>query len=72
VAKEALRRFRAIYKIEARIRGLTAAETQTKPILEAFKTWLLQRLEEESVLAHVFPYCDTGLDYPVDKPPTAR
>jgi hypothetical protein len=69
VAKEALRRFRAIHEIEARIRGLTAAETQTKP---AFKTWLLQRLEEESVLAHVFPYCDTGLDYPVDKPPTAR
>lgn len=54
VAEEALRRFRAIYEIEAHIRGLTAAErvsvrqTQTKPILEAFKTWLLQRLEEES------------------------
>jgi transposase len=54
VAEEALRQFQAIYEIEARIRGLTAAErvsirqTQTKPILEAFKAWLLQRLEEES------------------------
>ncbi len=65
VAEEALRRFRAIYEIEARIRGLTDAErvsvrqTQTKPILEAFKTWLLQRLEEElakSKLAEAIRY----------------
>jgi transposase len=54
VAEEALRRFRAVYAIEARIRGLSAEErvsvrqAESRPILEAFKAWLLQRLEEES------------------------
>ena len=54
VADEALRRFRAVYAIEARIRGLTAEErvsvrqAESRPILEGFKAWLLQRLEEES------------------------
>jgi hypothetical protein len=54
VAEEALRRFRAVYAIEARIRGLTAEErvsvrqAESRPILEGFKAWLLQRLEEES------------------------
>jgi transposase len=41
-------------QIRRRIRGLTADEcvavrqAETKPILEAFKTWLMQRLEEQS------------------------
>jgi hypothetical protein len=54
VAAEALRRIGAVYEIEARIRGLTAAErvavrqAETQPILEAFKAWLMQQLEQES------------------------
>lgn len=55
VAEEALLQFAAVYAIEVRIRGLTAEQrasvrqVQTKPVLEAFKGWLLQRLEQESV-----------------------
>ena len=51
---EALQWIRTVYEIEDRIRGLTAAErvkvrqAETRPILEAFKTWLMQRLAEES------------------------
>ena len=54
VAAEALQRIGAVYQIEERIRAQTAAErvavrqAETKPILEAFKTWLMQRLDEES------------------------
>jgi transposase len=54
VAAEALQRIGSVYEIEERIRGLTAAErvtvrqAETKPILEAFRTWLMQRLAEES------------------------
>jgi len=54
VAMEALQWIRTVYEIEDRIRGLTAAErvkvrqAETRPILEAFKTWLMQRLAEES------------------------
>ena len=53
-AEAALRQIQAVYAIEERIRGLTAAErvavrqAETKPLLAAFKTWLLQRLAEES------------------------
>ncbi len=53
VAGAALRWIRTIYEIEGRIRGLTAAarerirQAETKPVLDAFKTWLMQRLEEE-------------------------
>jgi len=59
VAAEALRRIGAVYEIEERIRGLTAAErvavrqAQTKPILEAFKAWLMQRLEQESAKSNL-------------------
>lgn len=59
VAGEALRRIGAVYEIEERIRGLTAAErvaarqAETKPILEAFKAWLMQRLEEESAKSNL-------------------
>lgn len=54
VAAEALRRIGTIYQIERRIRGLTAAErvivrqAETQAILDAFKTWLMQTLAEES------------------------
>jgi len=54
VAAEALRRIGTVYQIERRIRGLTAAErvivrqAETQAILDAFKTWLMQKLEEES------------------------
>jgi transposase len=54
VAAEALQRIGAVYQIEERVRGLTAAQrgivrqSETKPILEAFKIWLMQRLAEES------------------------
>jgi transposase len=54
VAEQALWQIRAVYEIETRIRGLTAAErvrirqAETRPVLDVFKTWLLQRLEEES------------------------
>jgi transposase len=54
VALEALQRVGAVYQIEERVRGLTAPEraavrqTETRPILEAFKAWLMLRLEEES------------------------
>ena len=54
VAAEALQRIGMVYQIEERVRGRTAAErgivrqAETKPILEAFKIWLMQRLAEES------------------------
>jgi len=47
LAAEALQRIGMVYQIEERIRGLTATErvtvrqSQTKPILEAFKIWLM-------------------------------
>ena len=53
-AKEALRQIQAVYAVEERIRGLTAAEraavrqAETKSLLAAFKIWLLQCLAEES------------------------
>jgi transposase len=59
VAAEALRRIGAVYEIEERIRGLTAAErvavrqAETRPILEAFKAWLMQRLEEEAAKSNL-------------------
>jgi hypothetical protein len=58
-AAEALQRIGAVYAIEERIRGLTAAErvtvrqAETKPILEAFKSWLMQRLAEESAKSNL-------------------
>ena len=54
VAAEALQRIAMVYQIEERVRGRTAAErgivrqAETKPILEAFKIWLMQRLAEKS------------------------
>lgn len=54
VAEEALRQIQAVYAIEARIRGRPAAarlavrQVETKPVLAAFKTWLMQHLTEES------------------------
>jgi transposase len=54
VAAEALRRIGEIYVIEARIRGRPAAErvairqAETKPLLMALWSWLMQRLEEIS------------------------
>ena len=54
VAAVALQRIGAVYQIEERVRGLTSAQrgivrqSETKPILEAFKIWLMQRLAEES------------------------
>ncbi|MCW3477707.1 IS66 family transposase, partial [Limobrevibacterium gyesilva] len=54
VAAEALRRIGEIYAIEARIRGSTAQErvavhqAETKPLMAAFWSWLMARLEEIS------------------------
>ncbi len=53
-AAEALRRFAAIYAIEARIRGTTAEhratvrQAETRPLFEDFKPWLMDRLAEIS------------------------
>jgi hypothetical protein len=54
VAAEALRRIGEVYAIEARIRGLTAAErvavrqAETKPLLAMLRPWLMERLGEIS------------------------
>jgi hypothetical protein len=59
VAAEALQRIAAIYQIEERIRGLTAIErvavrqTQTTPLLDTFKVWLMERLSEESATSNL-------------------
>jgi transposase len=65
VSAEALQRFGAIYRIEARIRGTSAEErlavrqTETQALFDAFKPWLLDRLSEistKSVLAKAIRY----------------
>ncbi len=54
IAFEALRQIAAVYAIETRIRGLGAAErlavrqAESKPLMEAFKTWAEERLKEVS------------------------
>jgi transposase len=54
VAAEALLWIQRVYEVEEQVRGLTVAErvavrqAETKPILEAFGIWLMQRLAEES------------------------
>jgi transposase len=54
IAAEALRRIGEVYAIEARIRGLSAAErvagrqAETKPLLAALRPWLMERLGEIS------------------------
>lgn len=54
IAAEALRRIGEVYAIEARIRGLTAAErvavrrVEAKPVLAALRPWLMERLGEIS------------------------
>jgi transposase len=54
IAAEALRRIAEIYAIEARIRGRPPdqrrhiRQTETKPLLEAMKTWLEQELDRVS------------------------
>ena len=53
-AAEAPRRISEVYAIEGRIRGLTAAErvvvrqAETKPLLAALRTWLMEQLGEIS------------------------
>lgn len=55
VAEAALRRIRAVYEIETRIRGLSAEarvavrQAETRPLLNGLKPWLLDRLAEVSV-----------------------
>jgi transposase len=55
VAAEALRRVGEVYAIEARIRGRAAAErvavrqAETKPLMAALRSWLMERLAEISV-----------------------
>jgi transposase len=65
VAAEALLRFGAIYKIEARIRGTSAEErlavrqAETQALFDAFKPWLMDRLSEisaKSALAKAIRY----------------
>ena len=54
IAFEALRQIAAVYAIETRIRGMGAAErlavrqAESKPLMEAFKTWAEERLKEVS------------------------
>ena len=54
IAFEALRQIAAVYAIEKRVRGLSAAgrlavrQAETKPLMEAFKTWAEERLKEVS------------------------
>ena len=54
IAFEALQQIAAVYAIETRIRGLGAAErlaarqAESKPLMEAFKTWAEERLKEVS------------------------
>ena len=55
VAAEALRRVGEVYAIEARIRGRAAEErvavrqAETKPLMAALRSWLMERLAEISV-----------------------
>jgi transposase len=65
VSAEALQRFGAIYRIEARIRGTSAEErlavrqAETQALFDAFKPWLLDRLSEistKSALAKAIRY----------------
>jgi transposase len=57
VSAEALQRFAAIYRIEARIRGTSAKErlavrqAETQALFDAFKPWLMDRLSEISAKA---------------------
>src|SRR5579863_431969 len=59
IAAEALQRIQAVYEIEGRIRGLTETErvavrqAETRPILEAFKAWLMLGLGEESAKSNL-------------------
>lgn len=59
IAAEALQQIRAVYEIEARIRGLPAVErvrirqAETKPALDAFKAWLMLRLAEGSAKSNL-------------------
>jgi transposase len=62
IAHEALERFAALYAIENRIRGRSADErrairqTETRPLVEALKTWLENRLaavSDKSTIAEV-------------------
>lgn len=54
IAAEAVQRIRAIYDIEARIRGTNAddrvavRQAETLPLFEAFKPWLMDRLTDIS------------------------
>ena len=54
IAEEALRRIREVYAVEARIRGHAAAErvairqVETRPLMTAFRSWLMERLEATS------------------------
>ena len=65
IAAEALRRIAEIYAIEARIRGRPAEarrqtrQSDTKPLVEALKTWLeaeLARISAKSALAEAIRY----------------
>ena len=65
IAAEALRRIAVLYEIEAEIRGQSAAarravrQDRTKPVVEALKAWLLERLAEvsgKSVIAGAIRY----------------
>ena len=64
-ACEALERIAALYAIENRIRGRSADErrairqTETRPLVEALKTWLENRLaavSDKSTIAEVIRY----------------
>jgi hypothetical protein len=65
IAGEMLDRIKALYAVEAQIRGLTAAERrarrqdQSRPLLEAMEPWLrakLQTISQKSKLAEAIRY----------------
>src|SRR5260370_8068522 len=74
IAHEALERIAALYAIENRIRGRSADErrairqTQTRPLVEALKTWLENRLaavSDKSTISHGIPHGFNHLPGPV-------
>src|SRR5260370_29458001 len=67
IAHEALERIAALYAIENRIRGRSADErrairqTETRPLVEALKTWLENRLAAVSEHMTIFHVMRLGL-----------
>ena len=69
IAEEALRRIAGLYKIEAQIRGNSAAErravrqAESKPIVEDLKTWLAVQLARASAKSAIAVAIRYGLNH---------